>query len=51
MKLLKKIKPAIFRHFELRYWYRIRKITELWFDDEDAKWKNQIRSGKRSSAI
>ena len=51
MKLLKKIKSAIFRHFELRYWYRIRKITELWFDDEDAKWKNSFHKTKAKNIL
>lgn len=51
MILLKKIKSAIFRHFELCYWYRLRKIKELYFDDEDAKWKNSLHKTKAKNIL
>lgn len=38
--ILKDIKRSISQFLDREYWYNTRKITHLWFDDEDNKWKN-----------
>lgn len=38
MKIFRETRRVISQFFERLYWYDCRKITHLWFDEDDSKW-------------